>query len=66
MSRALPVRITPNEAPAPKTARRRVQELARVMVLNPRAIGALESAQQLGHTLRCRMVGTTLVVEVER
>jgi len=36
------------------------------MVLSPRAIGALESAQQLGHTLRCRLVGTTLVVEVAR
>lgn len=67
MSRALPVRITPpSEAPAPKPARRRTTELARVMLLNPRTLGALESAQQLGAALRCRLDGATLVVEVER
>lgn len=66
MSRALPVRIAPpSEAPAPKPARRKALELARVMLLNPRTIGALTSAQQLGATLRCRLEGSTIVVEVE-
>lgn len=67
MSRTLPVRITSNsETPAPKPARRRPIECARVMLFNPRTIGALQSAQQLGATLRCRLDGSTLVVEVER
>ncbi len=67
MSRALPVRITPpSEAPAPKPARRKALELARVMLLNPRTIGALTSAQQLGAALRCRLDGATLIVEVDR
>lgn len=67
MSRAALLRV-PQDANAatPKPARRKAHELARVMLLNPRTIGALTSAQQLGAALRCRLDGSTLVVEVER
>ena len=60
--RFLPVRA-PEPQPKPK---RKPHELARVQLLNPRTIGALTSAQQLGAPMRCRLDGSTLVVEVER
>ncbi len=67
MSRAALLRVPQDaNAAATKPARRKAHELARVMLLNPRTIGSVSAAQQLGATLRCRLEGSTLVVEVER
>lgn len=64
LARVASIDQSPTPAAPPK--RRRAQELARVMLLNPRTIGALHCAHQLGHALQCRLDGTTLVVEVVR
>lgn len=66
MSRSVALARVTDAPPRARKAPRRRQELARVALLNPRTIGRLTAAWELGHALRCRLEGTTLVVEVER